>query len=133
MIRKNPDLKEMHQFRPGMIELAVGNASTGTHALHLAGADDRAIAHAVLVLQRTFQNIGDYFHIPVGMGRKTLLRLNPILIDNPQRSKAHMLRVVIIGKEKSMKGLEPAMIGMAPVCRFSQDDHFEYSSWEMTH
>src|SRR6185369_2835629 len=113
LFRQYPDLEEMHQFRPGMVELAVRDAGAGTHALHLAGADDRTVAHTVLVFQRTFQDIGDDLHVTVGMGRKTFFWLDPILINDPQISETHMLLVVIVGKGKGMIGIQPAMISMS--------------------
>ena len=96
-----------------MVEFAVGDTGTGAHALNLAGADDRTVSHAVLVFQRTFQDIGDDLHVTVGMGRKTFIWLDPILIDNPQVSEAHMLRVVITGKGKGVIGIQPAVFGVA--------------------
>src|SRR5689334_3294614 len=109
----------MHPFRRGMVELAVRNAGTGTHALYLAGADNRTVAHTVLVFQRTFQDIGDDLHVTVGMSRKTFFWLDPVLIDNPQLSEAHMFRIVITGEGEGVVGIQPAMIGMSPFSCFS--------------
>src|SRR6185369_12815346 len=99
-----------------MVELAVCNAGTGTHPLHLAGTDDRTVTHAVLVFQCPFQDIGNDLHVTVGMDWKTFPWLNPILVDDPQLSETHVLLVVIIGKGKGVAGIEPTVVGTSSFC-----------------
>ncbi len=48
-------------------------------------------SHVVLVFQFSFQDVGDNFHVPVGMGVKTFLGLDPVLVDNPQDAEAAVL------------------------------------------
>lgn len=60
------------------------DASVCAHALHIPGADYRAVAHAVLMLQLAFQDIADNLYIPMTMSTKALAWLNAILIDNTQ-------------------------------------------------
>jgi len=114
-VRQDPDLQEMNRLVLGVIELAVTDAGPGTHALYLAGKDHRAGAQAVLVLERAFEDIGDDFHVAVRMRRETFARRHTILVDDAQRGKAHVPRVVIIGEGKRMPGVEPAVIGVAAV------------------
>src|ERR1700674_54414 len=45
------------------------------------------------------------------MGAKTGAGLHPIFVDHAQGTEFDVLRVVIIGKGKCMKGLEPAVVG----------------------
>src|SRR5439155_1119305 len=47
---QDPDLEKVHGLGARRVVLAVRDAGAGGHALHLAGADDGAVAHAVLVL-----------------------------------------------------------------------------------
>ncbi len=72
------------------------------------------------MLERALEDVSDDFHVAVRMGREALARRHPILVDDPQRGKAHMLRVVIIGEGKRMPGVEPAVIGVAAVMSLAQ-------------
>ena len=65
--RFNPDLQQMHWLVFRRVELAVLHARAGSHALQLAGMNDRAVAHAVLVFQRSFQNVGDDLHVAMAV------------------------------------------------------------------
>src|SRR5262252_4669681 len=48
--RYDPNLQKVHRLGLRVIDLAMANASTGRHDLHLARPDDRSGADAVLVL-----------------------------------------------------------------------------------
>ena len=50
--RLDPDLQQAGRLGFGWIELAVLHARAGGQVLHFARADDAAIAHRILVLQR---------------------------------------------------------------------------------
>src|SRR5215813_2905315 len=49
LFRQNPDLVEVHRRGSRWVELAVPNAASGAHLLHLSGTDHRAGPHAVFV------------------------------------------------------------------------------------
>src|SRR5208282_240342 len=83
-IRFDPDLQQMHGLFTRRIEFAVHDAGAGAHALHIAGTDHRAVAHAVLVLERALENIGDDFHIAVAVHAETTARLDTVLVDHAQ-------------------------------------------------
>src|SRR5438046_1003700 len=99
------------------------DAGAGRHHLHLAGPNDRAGADAVLVLERAAEDVGDDLHVPVPMSVEPRARPNAILIDDAQRPKAHVLRVVIMAERKSMTAVQPAEIGNAAVSGMSQGHH----------
>src|SRR4030095_4408115 len=75
--RLDPDLQEMHRRARLRVEFAVPYAGARAHALHVARPDDRAVAHAVLMLQFPGQDIANDFHVPVAMCPKALAGLNP--------------------------------------------------------
>ena len=67
----NPDLQEMHWLALRGVELAVADAAAGAHALHVARADGRAVAHRVLVRELAGQHIADDFHVAMAVGAET--------------------------------------------------------------
>ncbi len=48
------------------------------HALDFAGANDAATAAGILVGDGPVQDVGDDFHVAVGMGRKARAALDPV-------------------------------------------------------
>ena len=87
------------------IEPDVRDAGTGRQALHVAGPYRRAVAHRVLVAERTLQHVADDFHVAVAVGAEALTCLHAILIDYAQRPPAHVARVVIVGERKAVIGV----------------------------
>ena len=78
-----------------MVELAVLDAGTRTHALHIPWGNAFDIAHAVLVGQIARQHIADDFHVLVAMGAKTSACSNTVFVNYPQITPTHVLRVVV--------------------------------------
>ena len=113
LARQYPDLQQVHRVIIRWVEFAVKYAGTGRHSLHVARPDDRAVAHAVFVLQGPVNDVRDDLHVLVRVRTETLRRCNTIFIDDPQRTKAHPFRIVIVRKRKRVPGLEPAMIRLA--------------------
>src|SRR5512132_912440 len=103
----------MHRLVLRVVELAVPNSGPGGHALHIAGANDGAGSHAVLVLQRAFEDIGDDLHVLVPMRLETSAWLNAILVDHAQDAEAHMLRIIVLAEGEGMPAVEPTEIGYA--------------------
>ncbi len=58
------------------------HARPRAHALHIPWRDDGSIAHAVLVLERTFEHIAQDLHVAMTMRRKAPARLHAILVDD---------------------------------------------------
>ena len=106
-----------------MVELAVLHTGTGAHALHVTRRDALDVAHAVLVRQLAAEHVADDFHVAVAMGAKTPARSNPVFIDHTQIAKPHVCRVVVAGKRKRVKRLEPAVIGIAAFGGTALGDH----------
>jgi len=95
------------------------HARTGAHALHIACANNRTIAHAVAVFEFAIEHISEDFHVAMRMHAKTHARRDAIFIDHPQHAVMHMGWIVIIGKRETMPGLQPAMIGMTALTGFT--------------
>ncbi len=91
------------------------DSRSGAHPLDLSGPDDRACSHAVFVLERSFQNVGDDLHISMRMCPKTLRRGNAILINDPQGSESHVVPVMVGVEGERVVSVEPAVVGMAPL------------------
>ncbi len=70
------------------------------------------VAHAVLVLQRTFSHQGDDLHIVVHKDAEALAPGYGILIQYPQCAEMHAVRVVPTGEAERMPRIQPAVIGM---------------------
>src|SRR5580765_1110283 len=92
----DPDLQEVHRLGFRVVEFAVADAGAGRHDLHVARADHRAGADAVLVLQSTLEHVGDDLDVAVPVRAETLPGTDPILVDHPQRAEAHLLGIVIV-------------------------------------
>ena len=122
-LRQQPDLVEMDPFLVRGIELAVADAGAGGHALQFAGPDDRAVAHAVLVLERPVEDVGDDLHVPMAVHPEPLTGLHPVVVDDPQGAKAHVGGVVVIAEGKRVIGVEPAVVEVASLGSLANLDH----------
>src|SRR3954469_21017394 len=107
------------------------DARAGTHSLHLAGPDRRAVPHAVLMRERTFQNVSDDLHVAVGVRTESIARRHVILVDHSEGPEAHMLRIVIIRERETVIGVQPAMIEVASFVGGSKCDHCLFSLFAM--
>ena len=92
------NLIEVHGLVGRRIELAVADAGAGGNALELAGAEDRAVPETVLVFQGTREHVRDDFHVAVSVRAKPFAGSDAVFVDHPQRAKAHLRRIVIIGE-----------------------------------
>ncbi len=110
--RNDPDLQEVHGLALRVIELAVTDARTCGHALHIARPNDRAGADAVLVFEGAVEHVGNDLHVAVAVRAEAHAGLHPVLVDDPQRAEAHMLGVVIIGEREAVEAVEPAVVLM---------------------
>ena len=99
------------------------DAGARAHHLDIAGLGAATIAQAVLVGNGPGPDIGDDFHIGVGMVRKAGIGGDGIVIPYSQRSPAHAARVVIVGKGKVVMGIQPAMVGGTEAGKGSDVDH----------
>src|SRR4051794_2982385 len=101
----------MHRFFARGIVLTVLHARASAHALNVARFDNRAVAHAVSMLEFSVKYIAQNLHVTMTVRSKALIRGYLVLVDYPQRTKAHMCRIVVIAKRKAVEGLKPSVIG----------------------
>ena len=106
-----------------VIELAVHDAGAGGHALQLAGANDGAVAHVVLVLERTVNHVRDDLHVLVRVSVETAAGFDPVFVDDAQFRKTHHRRIVIVRKRKCMSAPEPAVVSSATAIGANYVDH----------
>src|SRR5262245_30199443 len=100
LLRQQPDLVKVNWLRLGGVELAVRNAPAGCHPLELPRPKHAAGPQAVPVSQGPLKDIGDDLHVLVAMGPKSLPWGDPVLVDDPQGTKAHVPRVIIAAERE---------------------------------
>ena len=122
-VRKHPDLVKVHGFGLRGVELRMRHACSSAHVLHVARFDYGTVAHAVLVRQRSFQNIGHDLHVAMRVRRESAATGYAVVIHYAQGAKLYVFRIVIISERKSEAGIEPAVIGMAAVVALANVDH----------
>ena len=86
-----------------------------------------AIAHAVLVRQRAFEHVADDLHVAVAMRAEAGASGDAVFVDDPQVAHAHVLGVVVVGKGKAVKALEPAVVGVAAILGLAKCQHGDLS------
>ena len=76
-------------LRLGRLQIVFGvtHAAAGAHHLHVARFGAALVAEAVLMGDRAFANIGDDFHVGVGMGGKAGVRRDLVVVPHPQASR----------------------------------------------
>ena len=122
-VRLDPDLQEMRWRILEMIELGVHDTRACAHALHVTRANHRAVAQTVLVSQRTIEHVADDLHVTMAMRAEPGAGHDSVLVDDAQRAEAHMRRIPILGKRKTVPGIEPAMLRMAALTCGANLDH----------
>src|SRR4051794_21514945 len=113
----------MHRFAGRVIELTMLHAPARGHMLHIAGPHHRAVAETILMLQRSRQDVGDDFHVPVRMLAEAVAAVHPVVVDHPETPESHVLGIIIIRKRERVISVEPAMVGVTAVFGFSDVDH----------
>ncbi len=48
---------------------------------------------------------------------------DPVVVDDPQTSKAHMVGINVVPERKAVAAVEPAYLGMAPAVAIPDCDH----------
>jgi hypothetical protein len=85
--------------------------------------DHAAIAHRVLVFQRAAEHDGDDFHVAMRVHVEATARRHHVVVDDAQAAEAHVIRVVVIRKGKREPGVQPAVVGLAPLVGSSNRHH----------
>ena len=125
VIGLHPDLQEVNGRRLGGVVFAVAHAGAGGHHLHVAGADHRSRAEAVLVLQRALEDIGNDLHVAMAMRREAAAGRDAVLVDHAQRAETHVPRIDVTGEGEGVETVEPAMVGMAALGGRSDDNRHD--------
>src|SRR5207245_2133395 len=120
---KDPNLQKMHDFRLRGIKLTVRYTSARAHSLHFTWTNHRAVAKAVSMFERSFEDIGYDFHVPMTVARESFAGLNTILVDDTQLAKAYVLRVVVLSERKRVAAIQPIQAGYSARFRFAYCDH----------
>src|SRR5437588_6340128 len=101
--RQQPYLQKADWLASRCVVFTMRYASAGAHALHLTRTDNRTCAHAVLVLQRALQHVGDDLHVVVRVSPKAAPALYPVFVDNTQAAEAHIRGIVVPRKRECME------------------------------
>src|SRR5262249_9454845 len=112
-IGHDPDLEEVDGIGRRGVPLAVQDARPGAHALELAGPDDRAVAHAVAVLELALQNVGEDLHVAVTVGPEPLPRPDAVLVEDAKLTEAHLVGVVVFVEGERVVAVQPVEEGPA--------------------
>ena len=111
----DPDLVEVGVVLGGGVELAVSHAGAGTHVLEVSGFDDGAVAHAVLMLELALDDVGEDFHVGMGVLGEAAAGSDGVVVDDAEVAEAHVVGIEVVGKGKGEAGLEPAVVGLAAI------------------
>ena len=68
---------------------------------------------------RTFANVSDDLHVGVGMGRKSAVRLDLVVVPYAQAAVPHVLGIIVAGEGEVVT----AVIGAAEFVEGSEFDH----------
>jgi len=120
--RLDPDLED---FGLGRLQIVFGmtHAGSGAHHLHVAGFGAPLVAETVLMGDRAFADIGDDFHVGMGMRGKAGVRRDLVVVPYPQRAVAHIAGVMVAAEREVMFCLQPAVIGAAEFCKRPEFNH----------
>jgi len=94
----------------------------------VAVGDRGTVAHAVLVLEGTFEHVADDLHVAMPVGAEALTGRDAVLVDHPERTEPHVGRVVVIGEGEAVAGVEPPVAGVASVLALPDGHHDRNSS-----
>jgi hypothetical protein len=73
--------------------------------------------------QRAVEHIADDLHVAVAVGAEATARGDAVLVDHAQVAHAHVRRVVVAGEGEAVKAAQPAVIGVAALCRPAEGEH----------
>src|ERR1700676_1999480 len=106
----------------------MGHSGAGAHALHVAHANDRAVADGVLVLELALEDVGDDLHVAVPVLAEALSGGDAVVVDDAQRAVCDPGRVVVIGERERVVAFQPAVIEIATLGTMTHLQHGPRSS-----
>src|ERR1700736_563498 len=80
------------------------------------------------MLDGAFQHVGQDLHIAMGVLAKAHRWSNIVLIDHAQSTETHVRRVIVLRKTEAEVRIQPSVVGMAPLCRFPDNQHLSFTS-----
>src|SRR5690554_2712344 len=102
---------EQPRFLVLQVELAMGDASAGTHYLYIAREGPALVAQTVLVGDRSLADIGDDLHVAVRMGWEPRMRSDDVIVPYAQMSPVHAFGIMVFSKGKMVPGIQPTVVG----------------------
>ena len=99
------------------------DARASGHVLQFAGANHRAGAHAVAMLQRAVDDPGEDLHVFVGVHAEAFAGRDDVFVQDAQRAKLNVLRVEILVERKSEMRIEPVHLVAAALVTWSDLNH----------
>ena len=87
--------------------------AAGAHGLQLARADLPFATGRVSMRQGARVHPGENFHVVVRMHTEALTTAEAVLIDDAQRAKAHVARVMVVVETKAVLGVQPGILKSA--------------------
>lgn len=99
------------------------NAGACGDALDLSAFDGAMAAERVVVFEFAGDDVGDDFHVAVGVHGEATCGRDDIFVDDAERTEAHVLWIAVVGEAEGVVGVEPAVIEVASVFAASDFDH----------
>src|SRR5690606_26181766 len=103
-VRIDPYLEQGRLDVFGII-FGVSDACASRHDLNVTGFGAALIAKAVLMGDRAFADIGDDFHVGMGVRRETGTGGDFIIVPDADRPPAHTFGVMVVSKGKMVAGI----------------------------
>ena len=91
----------------------MSNAGTSGHDLYFPISGDTFISKAVFMSDGTLADIGDDFHITVGVHGEAGSGLNAVIIPDNEWWISRFIRMVIFSKIEMVMGIQPAVVVVA--------------------
>src|SRR6266550_5522808 len=107
-----PDLEKVDWRVWRRIKFAVPDTTPGAHVLQIACLDDAPITHRVLVFQFTLDHVAENFGVSMGVLAESPARLDHIIINDAQGSKAHVIGIKVISKGKGVPAMQPSKLSL---------------------
>src|SRR5260370_19407662 len=93
------------------------------HALNFGGVDGSDVAHIVAVRQGGVDDIGDDFHFTMRMERESAGGRHDVVIENAQRAKIHVCRVMVMVEREMPMCVKPICFSMVALICADGFDH----------
>src|SRR5581483_8998841 len=92
-----------------MVIFRVQYPRAGSHPLDLTGVYHALVPLVVPVFELAVDDIGHYLHIAVWVEAKASARLYYVVVEDAQRPKVHLFRILVVCKRKMPVRREPVL------------------------